>query len=194
MKSYSFIESGSDAQVDELYLKIKNTFGINFVPNFFKMIASHKDVLNGIWSGYANILASGELPLQIKEVIFLFVALEKGCNYCSSTHLAVCDMLEVTSENIKNIKDDLEVVRPEELKAVLMFVKKVVHFPGNVGGEDYQALRDMNFSDSEVSEIHCMVILAHSAVCIALANQLDEVESEISVYLDDHELETGLGC
>ena len=192
MQSYTFFSAGIDEEVDALYLKIKNTFGISFVPNFFKMIANHKDVFKGIWKAYENILANGELPLQIKELIFLYTALEKGCNYCSSTHLAVCDMLDVTMNNLEGLKNNIDKVTPKEVRAVLMLVHKTIRLPESITQEDYTELKKLDFSNAEISEILCMTHLANTAVGLALISGLKEIEPEIEDYLKDHNLTTGL--
>lgn len=192
MKAYSFVESGCDEEVDEIYLNIKNTFGVTFVPNFFKVLAHHKFLLQGVWNCYEKVLASGDLPLQVKEVIFLYTALENGCNYCSSTHLAVCDMLEFGEDNILALKNDIDKIRPKELQAVLSLVKKVLHAPESINKNDYHELSVMGFSDSEVAEMLCMIHLAKTAVRIALMNGLSDIEPEISEYLKNNSLSTGI--
>ena len=193
-KPLKYVEAGQDSKVDELYVTIKNTFGISFVPNFFKVIAKHHDVFDGIWTAYENILAEGELPLQVKEMIFLYTALEKGCVYCSSTHLAVCDMLNIESKNIHGLKNDLNKVTPKELQVVLKLIQKYIQDPKSILEEDREILKKMGFSDCEISEVICMVHLSYTAVSMALFMNLDDIENEINEYLSDNNLDTGLVC
>lgn len=189
---YALIEASGEDDLQDLYLEIKNTFGISFVPNFFKMMANHHDVLKGLWKAYQKILFDGELPLQVKEVIFLYTALEKGCRYCSSIHLAVCSMLKVGTENLNGIKSDLNEVTPMELQLVLKLVRKVMYHPNDVDENDFQALKEMDFSDMEISEILCMSHLAQVAVGMAMTANLNEIEPEIFSYLKKEQLDPGV--
>ncbi len=193
MNKYNYFKQGIDRDVDKVYLKIQNTFGISFVPNFFKLIANNKNILNGIWTAYEKILAGGMIPLHIKEVIFLYTALEKGCNYCSSTHLAVCDMLKVNSVNIDGIKNDIELVTPTELKLILKLTKNIINYTNDTSeGNEIHELIEIGLSKDEISEILCMIHLADTAVSLALSSGLDDIENEISSYLTEKSLATGL--
>jgi len=184
------LEESHSEEISNFYIDIKNTFGITYTPDFFKILANNFTVALGVWEGYKNILASGCLPLQIKEMIFLYVALERKCNYCSSTHLAVCNMVDVNHDNINGLKNDLDLIKPTEIRIVLYFVRDFIK--GNSTVLSLKELNRIGFSEEEVVEIISMITLCNTAVNIALTLEISDIEPEINEYLTECNLQTGL--
>ncbi len=193
MTVFKLIEEESATQdIVNNYAKVKATWGITFVPDFFKVIANQSNVFDGIWAGYKNILADGLLPAEVKEMIFLTVALQRGCVYCSSTHLAICDMLEVPKDTLETIKSNLASVNPERIKDILSFVEKTVNSPDQVTDQDYSNINGHGIAEDEIIEILAMVFLSNTAVNMALAMGMRNIETQISDYLSTENLKTGL--
>ena len=174
------------------YVEIKNVFGITSVPDFFLALASSSDTFSAAWGAYKEILAGGILPQQIKEIIFLAVALNRRCIYCSSTHLAVCDMIDgISSAEIDALMDDITQLTPQRIQDIVTFAIKYVESPTAITEEDFKNLDEHGISEREVTEIITMAGLAYYAINIAQAMGI-EVETEISEYLAEHNLQERL--
>jgi uncharacterized peroxidase-related enzyme len=185
-------EAEAENKINNLYVDLKNRFGITFVPDFFKFIAPHEDVATGIWAGYEHILLGGCLPQQVKELIFVTVALRRGCVYCSSTHLAVCDMLEVPTDVLESIKTEIDNVTPDRFKDILLFAVKMIEAAETFSEDDFKSLNKHGISEAEITEIIGMTFLANTAVNVALSMGMKVIEPEIKEYLKTENLRTGL--
>ena len=53
----------------ELYEDIKETKGIDFAPNFWKVISMNPDHLGAVWEKLKVIMKPGKLDLKTKEII-----------------------------------------------------------------------------------------------------------------------------
>ena len=184
-------EADADNRVDTIYKDVKEKFQITFIPSFFKAMAFHEHVFAGVWDGYKSLLVKGIIPTNIKEMIFLTVAISKGCNYCSSTHLAVCDMLEVSKENIQSILEDVDNVSPERIKLILKYSLSIINSPHDVTEDNYNEMLQVGITEEEIVDIIGITILSNTAVNIAQSMGLD-VEEEINQYLTTANLSTGL--
>jgi uncharacterized peroxidase-related enzyme len=193
MESYFKLtqENQADDKTELIYNSIKEKFQITFIPSFFKAIAPNEKLINGIWNGYERLLIDGIIPKEIKEMIFLTVAINKGCNYCSSTHLAVCDMLDVSKENISSILSDLDEVCPTRVRLILNFSLDLITKPKEITKEHYDRLNEYGVTNEEIIDIIGITILSNTAVNIAQSMGLS-VEKEIVDYLKGENLNTGL--
>lgn len=74
--------------VGEVFADIRNTFGMPFVPNLFKVMAHNPDYLKASWDRVKIIMGSGLLDRKTKEMIAVAVSAVNGCDYCVSAHTA----------------------------------------------------------------------------------------------------------
>jgi AhpD family alkylhydroperoxidase len=79
-------ESAATGRVREIYDDIKATKQIDFVPNFWKTLATHPPLLDQIWTRLKATLAPGRLDPLTKEMIALAVSATNGCAYCVNSH------------------------------------------------------------------------------------------------------------
>ena len=61
-------ENTADAEVREVYGDIKETRGINYIPNIWKTLAAHPPTLKRIWLGIKSVMAAGRLDPLTKEM------------------------------------------------------------------------------------------------------------------------------
>ncbi len=73
-------------EVREVYDDFMATRGIDFVPNFWKTIASHPPTLRRTWRTLKEIMAAGRLDPLTKEMIAIAVSATNGCEYCIRSH------------------------------------------------------------------------------------------------------------
>jgi len=87
-------EHAATGRVAEIFADIKTTRGINFVPNFWRTLATNPDLLESVWMNVKRLMfpeaAGRESPLDplTREIIALSVSATNGCAYCINSHTA----------------------------------------------------------------------------------------------------------
>jgi AhpD family alkylhydroperoxidase len=66
---------------------------IDFVPNFWKTLASHPPLLARVWRGLDESMRPGALDALTKEMVALAVSATNGCTYCIRSHTAAARKL-----------------------------------------------------------------------------------------------------
>ncbi len=75
-------EDEATGRVKALYEEIEQAFGIDFVPNLYKVMAGNPDYLEANWSKVKAVrFASGKLDRLTKEIIAVTVSAVQGCQY-----------------------------------------------------------------------------------------------------------------
>jgi AhpD family alkylhydroperoxidase len=80
-------------EVRAIYDEIMRVKGIDFVPNFWKTLASHPPLLADVWQSLRDTMAPGRLDALTKELIALAVSATNGCEYCVRSHTAAARRL-----------------------------------------------------------------------------------------------------
>ena len=80
-------------EVRAVYDDIMKTRGIDRVPNFWKVLASHPPLLTDVWQSLKAAMAPGRLDGLTKEMIALAVSATNGCEYCINSHTAAARKL-----------------------------------------------------------------------------------------------------
>ena len=70
-------------KTEKLYGDIKQTLGIDFVPNMYKALAGNPDYLEMTWRRVQAVMGSdGKLGRKTKDIVALTVSIMSGCEYC----------------------------------------------------------------------------------------------------------------
>lgn len=88
-------ESAATGRVREIYDDIKATKRIDFVPNFWKTLATYPPLLDETWQRLKSVMAPGRLDVVTKEMIAVAVSATNGCSYCVHSHTAALKKLGV---------------------------------------------------------------------------------------------------
>ncbi len=88
----------ANAPVKAVYDDIMRVKGIDFVPNFWKTLASHPPQLERVWSALKGVMAAGRLDPLTKEMIAIAVSATNGCEYCVNSHTAGARKLGMDDE------------------------------------------------------------------------------------------------
>jgi AhpD family alkylhydroperoxidase len=88
-------ENASD-EVREVFDDIMATKQIGFVPNAWKVFASHPPTLKRLWYGLKEVMAPGALDPKFKEMIAVAVSVTNGCDYCTRSHTGAARKLGMT--------------------------------------------------------------------------------------------------
>lgn len=91
-------ESQASAEVKAVFDDIKATKQIDFVPNFWKTLASHPPLLEETWSRLKAVMAPGHLDPLTKEMIAVAVSATNGCRYCVNSHTVAVKKLGLSDE------------------------------------------------------------------------------------------------
>ena len=89
MALYPFVEeTAASAEVRAVYEDIKATRKVDWINNFWKVLANNPASLKQTWSSLKQIMAPGALDARTKEMLYLAVSISNGCDYCTVSHTA----------------------------------------------------------------------------------------------------------
>jgi len=75
-------EEEAVGRVKAVYDEIKQEFGISFVPNLYRVMASNPAYLEANWQKVkAVMVAQGKLDRLTKEIVAVAVSAVQGCHY-----------------------------------------------------------------------------------------------------------------
>jgi AhpD family alkylhydroperoxidase len=102
-------EATATGKVAEVFADIKRTKNIEFVPNFWRALATNPDHLELVWTRLKAVMhpeAMGRTshfdPLT-REVIALAVSATNGCSYCVNSHTAAARKLGLSVEALGEV-------------------------------------------------------------------------------------------
>ncbi len=76
-------EEAATGKVEEIYGDIKESLGIDFVPNMYKVMARNPDYLEASWTKIRALMnEQRKLDDLTKAIIALTVSTMNGCSYC----------------------------------------------------------------------------------------------------------------
>ena len=75
-------------EVREVYDDLMATRGVDWINNFWKVLAIQPELLRRTWYGVKEVMAPGALDAVTKEMIYLAVSVVNGCDYCINSHTA----------------------------------------------------------------------------------------------------------
>ena len=102
-------DHAATGKVREIFDDIKRTKGIDFVPNFWRALATHPDQLELVWRQLKTLMhpeATGRtsrLDPQIREIIALAVSATNGCSYCVNSHTAALRKLGLDTQSLGEV-------------------------------------------------------------------------------------------
>lgn len=102
-------EDAASERVAAIFIDIKQTKNIDFVPVFWRVIASNSTLLEVVWTSLKNLMhpeAAGRasrLDARTREIIALAVSATNGCPYCINSHTAALRKLGVDHETLGEV-------------------------------------------------------------------------------------------
>src|SRR3954453_1477246 len=87
-------EAAATGRVAAIFADIKATKQIDFVPNFWRVLATNADHLELVWTRLKVLMhpeavgRAGRLDPLTREIIALAVSATNGCAYCINSHTA----------------------------------------------------------------------------------------------------------
>ncbi len=86
VKLVEYEEAGPE--VREVYDDIMSTRKIDWINNFWKVLAVQPQLLRRTWQGVKTVMAPGALDPLVKEMLYVAVSVTNGCRYCINSHTA----------------------------------------------------------------------------------------------------------
>ena len=95
-------EENATGNVKKIYSEIKESLGIDFVPNMYKIMAHKPDYLETTWNKTKAIMhdKTGKLDTLTKEIIAVAVSATMGCKYWLEVHTSAVQKLGLDDEGI----------------------------------------------------------------------------------------------
>ena len=75
-------------EVRAVYDDIRVTRNVDWINNFWKVLANDPAMLRRVWSSVKQVMAPGELDALTKEMIYIAVSVTNNCEYCILSHTA----------------------------------------------------------------------------------------------------------
>ncbi|HUN50480.1 MAG TPA: carboxymuconolactone decarboxylase family protein [Candidatus Sulfotelmatobacter sp.] len=89
MPTVKMIEyADASAEVRAVYDDIMRTRQVDWINNFWKVLAQHPPTLRRTWESIKQVMAPGALDPLTKEMLYLAVSVTNGCEYCTASHTA----------------------------------------------------------------------------------------------------------
>ena len=136
----------STGRVKELLTGVKRTLGMT--PNMMKTMAQSPAVLEA-YLNFSTSLGGGSLDAKLREQIALVSAEVNGCGYCAAAHTAIGKMIGLGEDVISAAREGHAI--DARANAALQFARNVIVNRGEVSDTDLQAVKDLGFSDGEIS-------------------------------------------
>jgi AhpD family alkylhydroperoxidase len=102
-------EAAATGKVADVFADIRRTKNLDFVPNFWRALATNPDHLELVWSRLKALMhpeAAGRAsPLDplTREIIALAVSATNGCRYCVNSHTAAVRKLGLSVEALGEV-------------------------------------------------------------------------------------------
>ncbi len=78
----------ADAEVRAVYDDIMATRKVDWINNFWKVLAHHPPTLRRTWESVKEVMAPGALDVLTKEMIYVAISASNQCPYCIASHTA----------------------------------------------------------------------------------------------------------
>lgn len=102
-------ESEATGLVATIFADIKATKKLDFVPNFWRVLATNPTQLELVWTRLKSIMhpeaegRTGRLDPLTREIIALAVSATNGCAYCINSHTAAVRKLGLDVEALGEV-------------------------------------------------------------------------------------------
>lgn len=146
-------EDDATGEIAELYESIKTSMQVPAVPNIDKVLARSPQALKGTLGLLDNIYLQSSFPQPVVSMLLYSISLARSCQYCSSWHRLTCRMVGVDEAMLSAVGNNLGAVTPERVQAIVAFGVKSAMSPNDMTAADYDKLRNMGISESEIVEI-----------------------------------------
>ena len=90
-------------EVRDVYDDIMATRNVDWINNFWKVLAVQPELLKRTWSGVKTVMAAGAIDALTKEMIYIAVSVVNACTYCINSHAAAARKKGMTEEMLSEL-------------------------------------------------------------------------------------------
>ncbi len=96
-------------KVAEVFADIQKTKDIDFVPNFWRTLATNPTLLELVWTHLKTVMhpealgRESKLDPTTREIIALAVSASNGCSYCVNSHTAALRKLGMDEDTLGEV-------------------------------------------------------------------------------------------
>jgi AhpD family alkylhydroperoxidase len=95
--------AAATAEVRAVYDDIMATRKVDWINNFWKVLAHDPPTLRRIWSNVKQVMGPGSLDPLTKELLYVAVSASNGCRYCIASHGAAARKHGMTEEQYSEL-------------------------------------------------------------------------------------------
>ena len=89
--------------VRQVYDDIMRTRKVDWINNFWKVLAVQPELLQRTWDGVKEVMAPGAIDSLTKEMIYVAVSVTNNCKYCINSHTAAARKKGMTEEMLSEL-------------------------------------------------------------------------------------------
>lgn len=89
--------------VRKIYDDIMETREVDWINNFWKVLAVQPELLERIWKGIKAVMAPGAIDPLTKEMIYVAVSVTNACPYCINSHTAAARQKGLTDDMLSEL-------------------------------------------------------------------------------------------
>ncbi len=93
----------ASAEVRAVYDDIMATRRVDWVNNFWKVLAHDPPSLRRLWDSLKQVMGPGALDPLTKELVYLAVSVTNGCRYCIASHGASARSKGMTEQQLSEL-------------------------------------------------------------------------------------------
>ena len=93
----------ASAEVRAVYDDIMETRQVDWVNNFWKVLAADPVTLRRTWESVKEVMAPGALDPLTKELLYVAVSVTNGCEYCIASHTASARKKGMSEEQLAEL-------------------------------------------------------------------------------------------
>ena len=104
MSTFGLIDyADASPEVRAVYDDIMATRKVDWINNFWKVLAHDPPTLKRIWSNVKQVMGPGSLDPLTKELLYVAVSASNGCRYCIASHGAAARKHGMTEEQYSEL-------------------------------------------------------------------------------------------
>ena len=81
-------DADATPEVRAIYDDIRATRGVDWINNFWKVLANDPATLERTWRSVKSVMAPGAIDALTKEMVYIAVSVTNNCEYCIHSHTA----------------------------------------------------------------------------------------------------------
>lgn len=146
-------EEAASGELEALYAAVKESMGLDFVPDMFRLLSSRPDFLKAVVAGYQSIFLTDVLDRQVTELVAAWTSRVNECPYCAGTHtffVAVHGGSQALLEALETAESVDELPVGPEVRELLLLTEKVSRTAWRVTDGDWDTVREAGWSTDQV--------------------------------------------